>query len=155
MQQTISQAVHQAGKIPGNSFARGHGIASKENHHREHIRAVTEKVYQDVLIHPVDLSQQPADPITNDGGPRFAPRGEARLNGNVLPRFGHSCFAVEKADAAACYSTDVAPISLEERPDQAPSLQAVGPGKSERPALRVLVGRRGIQIDVTSRFWCR
>jgi len=39
------------------------GGAPKQNHDNERIGATYKRVYQGVLVHPVDLSEEPTDPV--------------------------------------------------------------------------------------------
>jgi hypothetical protein len=55
------------------------GVAPEEHHHEQDVRTMREEVYQEVLMNPVDLSQQAPDAIAFDPARYAASRRESDL----------------------------------------------------------------------------
>lgn len=143
--QVLHEAVEGAWEIttdaPGEVRA---GRAAKEHHEREGVGTQREKVYQAMLMDPVDLAKLTANPVARDG--KLVPPGrEAHLHGGLLGRARNA--AKEQAYAAGRDRLGVA--SAEERPDE-PALpqasrarQRVAPRRpGHLPGLESLTDRR-------------
>ena len=116
------------------------GVAPKEDHDRKHVGPTYKKVYQGVLMHPVDLSKEAADAVALDAALGPAPRRKADLEGHVV---AHG-FAVhppeEEADAADGLGAHIVPAAVKQSPDQPPALEPVRLRESVPPVRTVLVG---------------
>jgi len=55
------------------------GVASEKHHDEQDVRTMREEVYQEVLMNPVDLSQQAPDAIAFDPARYAASRRESDL----------------------------------------------------------------------------
>ena len=98
------------------------GRAPKEHHDNERVGATYEKVYQGVLVHPVDLSKKPADPIALDAALSTRARGKSNLKRHVLPEGLAFDDAAEHPHAAYRNGLNVVPASVEQRPNEPPPL---------------------------------
>ena len=92
--------------------------AAIENHEREKNAAIREKVYQALLVDPIDLSQNALDSISLDGS-RASPGGESHLDGYVVCCLFPRDDPEEKADRAFCQRADVFATTVEQRADEA------------------------------------
>jgi hypothetical protein len=107
------------------------GRAPEQNHHKEHIGAVDEKVYQEVLMDPVDLSQQSPDAGARDSAGHAASGRESNLERHVMTDFLRCRRAEEQADTPGRDRVNIVAASVEERLDETLPFQAMGSRKRE------------------------
>ncbi len=95
---------------------------SKQDHERQRAVATRKKVHQGLLSDPIDLSQYSLDSISARCG-AAAPGRESHLDRDVGPGFLPRNDAEKQPDAAAFNRTDVRIASVEQRTNEALSLQ--------------------------------
>ena len=119
---------------------------AEERHHDERRVASQKKVYQQVLMHPVDLSEQAPDPVTLYGGFGAATWGKSNLQRHVVPRGGSWDHTVQQPDASDGLGAYVVAPAVEERADEPSPLQPVRARKRVAPAGGLGIGmpRHGI-----------
>ncbi len=109
------------------------GGAPEEDHDNERIGATYERVYQGVLVHPVDLSQKPADPVALYAALGAGAGRKPDLERYVVPEGVPLDHAIEQPHAPHRHRLYIVAAPIEERPDEATALQSVGRGKGEAP----------------------
>lgn len=107
--------------------------AAEKNHARQYARCKCGKVYQDMLIDPIDLSHDSPNAVPNDCA-GCSTRCESDLDRNAAPDLVLRCDAVQEPDASGGDGSDVTSVSVEEGTKQAPTFEPVFTGKRE-PAL--------------------
>lgn len=112
-------------KITLNILLRRRRPTPEKHHEREQQRRIRKKVYQALLIDPIDLSQNSLDPVAKDG--RFGPtRSEADLDRDVNSRLSAIEGPVNQANRSSRNGSDVISASIEKRADQALLLEPQG-----------------------------
>lgn len=113
----IGDGLHGSGQIAGDGVAGVGGGSPKQGHDDQRPVRSYEKVYQEMLVHPVDLSQEAPYAVALHARRRAATRRKADLEGNVVPRLRPIDDAIQKADAARRQGPNVIATAVEERPD--------------------------------------
>jgi hypothetical protein len=131
----VGQLFHRSGQVFRNADVVIILAASKEDHAGKYAIRKWGKVYQDVLIDPIDLSHFTPNAIPNDCT-CCAARCEPDLDRSVAPDLVTGCDSIEKPDASSGDGPDVTSVSIEERPDQAPTLEPVFTGECEPAIVR-------------------
>lgn len=80
----LGDALHSTRQITGDTVIRLVGIPAKENHHNKRLGGVYKKVYQDGLMHPVDLSHDAPDSVALHGVFDAPARRKANLQRRVV-----------------------------------------------------------------------
>jgi hypothetical protein len=93
------------------------GSAAEERHHEERVVTPKKKVYQAVLMHPVDLAEQAPDTRAVDAAGDGAPRRKPDLERYVVPNNLRVDGAEEQPDAPCSHRSYVVAIPVKERPD--------------------------------------
>ena len=76
--ESAGESAQRAGQVRSQRlFVRW--ISSVHDHHCQNVRALRKKVYQDPLIHPINLSQYPFDAVANDRAAGRLPHGKSDL----------------------------------------------------------------------------
>jgi hypothetical protein len=101
-----------------------------------------EKVYQGVLMHPVDLSEESPNPIALHTTLGARAWRKSHLQGHIVPECIPLDDAIQHPNAAYRDGPYVIAGLVEERPDEAPSFQAVRWGKGKAA---LLAARGGIR----------
>lgn len=138
----ITHAAHHRREITRNTIAGRRRVSAKENHRDEGIIAAYKKVYQEVLVHPVDLSQYAPNAIPLHRIVDTAARRKADLQRDIVIqcRSGHD--AIDDAHAPPGLGVYVRPPSVKKGPDEPTAFEAVGARKREAARGIVPVGRR-------------
>jgi len=98
------------------------GRAPKEDHDDERIGATYERVYQGVLVHPVDLSQEPADPVALHTALGAGAGRKPDLERHVVPEGVPLHDTVEQPHTPHRHRLHVVAAPVEERPEEATAL---------------------------------
>lgn len=116
--QRIRDAPHDAGQVARDAGIRLLRIAPEERHDDERVGASYKKVYQDMLMNPVDLSQYAPDAIALHRGLGAAARRKTNLKRNVVAGGLARDDPVQEPDAPGGFRVHVGPAAVEERPDE-------------------------------------
>ena len=113
---------HRARQIASDAVVGLRGGAPEQDHDDERIGATYERAYQGVLVHPVDLSQKPADPVALHPTFGARPWGKPDLERHVVPERLSVHDAVEQPYTPYRDRLHVVLAPVEERPDETPPL---------------------------------
>ena len=126
----IRELFHGTRQVAGDA-RRLVGCAPEQNHHEEHIGAPDEEVYQEVLVDPVDLSQQAPDASTRDSAGHAASGRKSNLQRHVVAHIFRCRRANEQADTPGRDGVNVVAAAVKQRLDEALAFQAMGSRKRE------------------------
>ena len=118
------------------------GIAAKKDHQNQRVGPRHEKVYQGVLMHPVDLSQQASDAIALDAALNTSARRKPDLDGHVVPNLRSIHDAAQQTHTSNGNGAYVVSRPVKQRADEPPPLQPVRLRKRVAPIRIGLVGAR-------------
>lgn len=135
-----SCALQSPGQVPLDAGVGLLGSAPEEDHHNQCVGATYKKVYQGVLVHPVDLSQQASDAVALDATLDSSSRRESDLNRHVVSEGRPVHHPEKQADTADGHGLNVVPVAVKERADEPSPLEPVRPGKRVPPVGIPLVG---------------
>ena len=99
-------------------------VAPKEHHQGEYDVPIGKKVYQGVLVLPIDRSHYPLDPVACDGLTKPPPYGEAGLNGGAGPGFVGGHHPEKQPHAPDGDGAHVIPAAVEEDPNEPAAFEA-------------------------------
>ena len=130
---TVSHATHDGGKIPRNTVSDRCRVSAKEDHGDERIIAAHKKVYQEVLMHPVDLSQYAPNAIPLHRIVDAAARCKADLQRDVVAECRAWNDSIYDAHTSFRFRRYVGPASVEQRPDEPAALEPMRARKGQAP----------------------
>lgn len=132
------------GKITPNIFLGRIRPIAKEHHKREQQRRIRKKVYQALLIDPIDLSENSLYSIASDGRFRTT-RCEPDLDRNVNPCLATIECSVYQPYRSCRNGSYVVSLAIEQRADQALLLEPEG---ARQPLKRCSLAYRRTVHDV-------
>ncbi len=109
-------------QVAPDAVVRLLGGAPEQNHDDERLGATYERVYQGVLMHPVDLSEEPTDPVAFNTALGTGAGRKPDLKRHVVPEHRPVHDAVQEPHAALRDRPDVVAGPVKEGPDQVSSL---------------------------------
>jgi len=121
----VGRALHGPGQVVLDTRVSLLGVTPKEDHHDEGAGRRYEKVYQGVLMHPVDLSKESSNPVALDAALHAAARRKSDLYGHVVPGLLPINDAVEQPNTSHCDRVHVVSAAIEKRPDQPSAFEPV------------------------------
>jgi len=120
----VRELIHRPRKVARDARRLVFG-APEERHDQEHVGAINEKVYQEVLVDSVDLSQQAPDACSGYSAGYAASGRKPNLHRHIVTDLLGCRRAKEQAHAACGDGMNVVAAPVEERLDEAFPLQSV------------------------------
>lgn len=114
----VRELVHRLRKVARDARRLVFG-APEKRHDQEHVGAINEKVYQEVLVDPVDLSQQAPDACSRHPAGYAASGRKPNLYRHIVTDLLRRRRAKEQANAACRDGVNVIAAPVEERLDEA------------------------------------